>query len=345
MTKLRNFLSMKSVIGIGSAITDILTHISSDDILARLGFPRGSMQLVNLDQQKVMAEVINESNSSVATGGSAANTIGGISKMGGPAAFIGTVGDDAIGRNFAADLTVGGTAPLLRVSDTTPSGRCIVMVSPDSERTMGTYLGAGIELLPEQITEQILSAHDYFYIEGYLVANEPIVRHITQVAKRAGIKTVLDLASFNVVEGSYDFLHEIAKNHIDIIFANEDEARSFTGLDAEAALDAIAQMCDIAIVKIGPRGAWVKRGDEKYRIGVIDATPVDKTGAGDLFAAGFLYGMCKELPLKMCGDIGAVLSSNVIEFVGPKMPEERWQQIRQTVARIEAGEDLVTIFE
>jgi sugar/nucleoside kinase (ribokinase family) len=138
----------------------------------------------------------------------------------------------------------------------------------------------------------------------------------------------LDMASFNVVEANRDFLMSIITDYVDIVFANEDEARALTGLEPEEALQAIGKLVDIAIVKTGSSGSLVKSGNEEHIIGVIDVSPIDTTGAGDLYASGFLYGLSIGLPLRECGELGALLAGNVIEFMGSKMSAERWDEIR-----------------
>ncbi|MBT4730089.1 MAG: adenosine kinase, partial [Bacteroidetes bacterium] len=141
-------------------------------------------------------------------------------------------------------------------------------------------------------------------------------------------------ASFNVVEDNREFLQEIITNYVDIVFANEEEAKAFTNKTPEESVHIIAEICDIAIVKLGKQGSLIKKGNELYEVGIIEANSVDTTGAGDLYASGFLYGLIKELTLNKCGEIGALLSGNVIEVVGSKMNEERWSKIKEEVKRI-----------
>jgi sugar/nucleoside kinase (ribokinase family) len=145
----------------------------------------------------------------------------------------------------------------------------------------------------------------------------------------------LDLASFNVVEANIDFLKELIKTHVDIVFANEEEAKAFTGMQPEEALHEIAKDCEIAIVKIGKNGSMVKNNGIVYTIGVINANSIDTTGAGDVYASGFLFGLVNGLSLQKCGEIGAVLSGKVIEVIGAKMEADTWDSIRKIVAEIQ----------
>ena len=142
------------------------------------------------------------------------------------------------------------------------------------------------------------------------------------------------MASYNVVEANKDFLLSIITNWVDIVFANEDEAKALTGLDPEDALTGLSKLVNIAVVKTGSSGSLVKSGIDQYKIGVIDVNPIDTTGAGDLYASGFLFGLANGLPLKECGELGALLAGNVIEFMGSKMTEERWELIRAKLKHI-----------
>jgi sugar/nucleoside kinase (ribokinase family) len=181
----------------------------------------------------------------------------------------------------------------------------------------------------EDISEAMFEGYDCLYVEGYLVQDHELIRTTVERAKALGLRVALDLASFNVVEENREFLRALVKDGVDIIFANEDEARAFTG-EAEpmAALHHIAAMCELAVVKIGMRGALIKRGDEQLHVGIMEAAKrVDTTGAGDFYAAGFLAALCEGLDLRQCGTLGAVAAGKVIEVVGTTFGEEAWSEI------------------
>lgn len=328
-------------IGIGAAIVDIVAEIPADEILVKLGLPKAGMTLIDENAHNSILKAIGDLPQTIATGGSAANTIGGLARLGVDTAFIGKIADDTTGRFFKDDQTTNNIRPLLLYSETMPTGKCISLVSPCKERTMATFLGASSTLTAQEIS---LEECSLLYVEGYILYNRPLIETVMRQAKEMGAKVALDLASYNVVADNRDLLEELVEKYVDIIFANEDEAREFTSMGAEEALELLASQCEIAVVKIGARGSLVARADERCRIGVIDALPCDKTGAGDLYASGFLYGLGKGRSLKMCGDIGAVLSSKVVEVMGPKMDEQRWQEISELVSKIENGEDIVTVF-
>lgn len=324
----------KKVLGLGNALVDIMTQLEDESLLQAFGLPKGSMQLVDKTKSDQVIEGTKHLETSLAAGGSAANTINGLAKLGANCGFIGKIGSDEMGQFFSNDMKVSGIQPLLIQSET-ESGRAVALVSPDSERTFATYLGASVELSDVDLKPENFSGYDYLHIEGYLVQNHALIEKALQLAKAAGLKISLDLASYNVVEDNLAFLQEMAKKYVDILFANEEEARAFTGEeDPEKALDIIAESVDIAIVKIGKNGSLVKKDSVKYTVGVIEVVSRDTTGAGDLYASGFIFGLMNDLSLDKAGQIGAVLSGNVIEVIGTKMDEKRWAKITEEVNKI-----------
>lgn len=323
---------MKKVIGIGNALTDILLQLSSDEALAQLGLPKGSMQLVDKERQHAISSHLALENRTMATGGSASNTINGIARLGGQAGFIGKIGRDDVGEFYLRDSLRNGVRPHLLKSGT-PSGRCLVLVSRDSERTMCTYLGAAAELEGGELLPDMFQGYDLFHIEGYLVQNHQLLRTAIRLAKEAGAWVAIDLASYNVVEDNLAFLQEILAEHVDIVFANEEEARAFTGKEPLEALDDLARLARIAVVKVGKDGSHIRAGNDTWHIRAVESHCVDTTGAGDLYAAGFLYGLSRELPLEVCGHIGSIVAGHVVSVMGAKMDDATWERIHREVAR------------
>jgi sugar/nucleoside kinase (ribokinase family) len=324
---------MKKILGIGNALVDIMIPIGTDEILDFLKLPKGSMQLVDRERSKAIQQELIGYKRSMSAGGSAANTIHSLGKLGVRTGYIGVVGEDELGGFFVKDMINAGVDPHL-IHSSNETGCAIALVSPDSERTFATFLGAAIELsadhllaISHQPSANIFERYDFLHIEGYLVQNHELIETAVKLAKEAGLMVSIDLASYNVVEANKDFLHEIIEKYVDIVFANEEEAKAFTGKDPHEALHEIGGKCDIAIVKTGSGGSMVKRGLDLHQIGIIAVTPIDTTGAGDLYAAGFLYGLANDKPLPECGRMGALLAGNVIEFMGSKMSEERWVEI------------------
>ncbi len=331
---------MKKILGMGNALVDIMIPLESDTILEMLDLPKGSMQLVNKERSNMVLKALDGYTKSQSAGGSAANTIHGLAMLGADTGYIGVIGEDELGGFFVRDLIHAGVDPQM-IHSKQETGRAVALVTPDSERTFATFLGAAIEMSADHFTPIVpeiapsrFKGYSYFHIEGYLVQNHALIESALKQAKEHGLMVSLDMASYNVVEANKEFLMAIISEYVDIVFANEDEAKAFTGLEPRDALDEIASMVGIAVVKTGSNGSLVKSGSEIHTIGVIDVSPVDTTGAGDLYASGFLYGHSKGLTLKQCGDLGALLAGNVIEFMGSKMSEERWKLIREQIVQI-----------
>lgn len=318
----------KSVIGIGNALTDMLVNLSNDNVLKEYQLAKGSMSLVDSQLQTEISKSLAGLPYSLSLGGSAANTIRAMARLGTRCGFIGKVGEDNTGEFYEQALRNVGVAPyILRSKE--KSGKCVSLISPDGERTFVTHLGAALDLTADEIDAAVFDSYDYLYVEGYLVQDHSLIRRTIERAKEHGLKVVIDLASFNVVEENRDFLRDIVQKYVDILFANEDEARSFSGVEEPLnALQHISQMCELSVVKIGTRGALIKRGDEVVHVGIMAAAKrVDTTGAGDFYAAGFMAGLCEGLTLRQCGTMGAIAAGKVIEVVGTTLSEEAWSEI------------------
>jgi len=325
---------MKKILGIGSTLVDILSQVPNEEVLNELNLPKGSMTYVNINDAVSIGErLAQQYGSQRAAGDSAANTMSGLARLGAKAGFLTMMGNDEMGQFFTNEMTRTGVEMLALKSDT-PTGRVIAMVTPDGERTFATCLGASIELSPDDIKPELFDNWDIFYIEGYLVANPDMLRKAISTAKDKGLKIAIDLASYNVVEESRDFLLELVNNYVDIVFANEQEALALTGMEPENALHYIAERCDIAVVKIGAKGAYIQRGNEIVTIPPMKADVVDTTGAGDMWAAGFLAGLVKGENLQKCGMMGAIVAKNIIEVMGAKMDDERWDNIHAAIAKL-----------
>lgn len=324
---------MKAVISLGNALVDIITQLESDQELAKLNLPKGSMQLVDKDASTNIQEVTSHLNSKMQTGGSAANTANGIANLGVKSGYIGMVGRDSLGDFYSKDMIENSIQPRFFISDTTPTGRAVAFISKDGERTFATYLGAAVEMQDKYLTKELFEGYHYFHIEGYLILNQALVRKAIELAKSQGLKVSIDFASYNVVEENIDFLKEIC-NDVDIVFANEEEAKAFTSQEAEDALHTIAEICEIAVVKIGKKGSLIKYQEQVTYIQEVPRKCLDTTGAGDMYAAGFLAGLCQGRELRHCGKMGSVLAGNVIEVYGAKMDKERWEKIRQEIREI-----------
>ena len=321
---------MKSILGIGNALTDILAVLPDDSLLKTYHLPKGSMQHVDMETGDKIWTALKPLGVKYVAGGSAANTITCTAILGMPSSFIGKIGDDELGLLFKSDQEQYGVNTLLLKSEHS-SGRSMVFVSGgNAERTFAVYLGAALDLVPEDLKPEYFAGHDYFHIEGYLVQNQALIRKAVELAHEAGCIISLDMASYNVVESNEAFLHDIVDKYVDIVFANETEARAFTKLgDPVESLREIAGHCRIAVVKIGKDGSWVRSGEDEYYIPVWPADTIDATGAGDTYAAGFLYGHSIGMPLKVCGEIGSIIAAKVVEVIGTKIDIPRWRAAKE----------------
>jgi sugar/nucleoside kinase (ribokinase family) len=325
---------MASILGIGNALTDILARLPDDNFLKEFHLPKGSMQHVDMETGDKIWKTLKPMGVQLVAGGSAANTITGTAIFGMESAFIGKVGDDDLGHLFKSDQAQYGIRSIL-LKGVNSSGRAMVFITaPNAERTFAVYLGAALELVPEDLDPEWFKGFDYFHIEGYLVQNQATIRRAVELAKAAGCIISIDMASYNVVESNHAFLHDIVENYVDIVFANETEAKAFTSFEPREALDEIAKHCAIAVVKVGKEGSMVKCGDEYHFIEAWPANPVDATGAGDTYAAGFLYAHSLGMPLKVCGEIGSIIAAKVVEVVGTKIDIPRWKAAKKEIREL-----------
>lgn len=322
------------VLGMGNALVDIITRIDNDKILESFGLPRGSMTLVDLDTSNFIHAETAGMTKTRASGGSAANTIHGLAHLGIETGFIGKVGNDDMGRFFKKDMQINSINPILFRS-LNETGRAMALISKDSERTFATYLGAAIDLSVEDISLDIFEGYDYFYVEGYLVQDKSMFEKALRLAAKAGLKICLDLASYNIVAEQVDFFKSMITKYVDILFANEEEIRSLTGLSPEEGAVEISEVCELVVIKLGAEGSFCVCNNKMVRVGVRPSKAIDTTGAGDLYAAGYIYGHMKELPPEICGKMGAILSGRVIELIGAKMDESNWENLRREIASLE----------
>ncbi|MFA9391261.1 MAG: adenosine kinase [Prolixibacteraceae bacterium] len=323
----------KTIIGIGNALMDVVVKLPNDEILTKYNYPKGSMILVDAETSSKINNDTKAFEKIYSPGGSVCNTVDGLAHLGAQAGFIGKVGKDALGKQYHEGLVKIGAKPSLFETETA-TGVAMALITPDSERTFGTYLGAAIELSPADISIDLLRGYDIAYIEGYLVQNHDLVRKAAEMARKAGLTIAIDLASFNVVEENIDFLKEIVAEYVDIIFANEDEALAFTGKEPLEAIHVLSQMCDISIIKVGKKGSLIKSSSEFIKVGVIEVNAIDTTGAGDLYAAGFLYGYSKNLSLAKCGEIASMVAGKVITIYGARMNKDMWKEINYLIAEM-----------
>ena len=316
------------IVGIGSALVDILIH-EDDSFIEKTGAVKGGMTLVdNTWIEQTLA--LGSGKVTIVAGGSACNTIVGVGQLGGKARFVGKCGTDKWGRQYENDLLQQNVDPALLQADS-PTGRVLSIITPDAQRTMFTNLGASAETRPEEVTVGSFADAAIVHVEGYLLFNSELIQAALKAAKGAGALISLDLASFTVVEQSLELLEKLVADYVDILIANEDEARTFTGESEEKrALRALSENADIAVLKVGPRGSHIAHGGETFHIQSMgDGTALDTTGAGDLWAAGFLFGLVNRYGLEKCGRLGSACGYEACQVIGASIPDEGWKRIKK----------------
>lgn len=313
------------VVAVGNALVDVLTHATDSFVTQQknmCGMEKGTMTLIDEKRALELYEMMGKGVES--SGGSAANTMAGYASFGGKGAFIGKVATDTLGKVFSQDMRKMGvnftTQPLAVGA---PTGRCLILVTPDAQRTMNTFLGASVELGPDDIDKDLIASAQITYLEGYLF-DRPQAKAAfiaaAEYAHEAGHRVALTLSDpFCVDRHRSDFLR-LVENHVDILFANEEEIKSlFMQERFEDAASALSKHVEIAVLTRSEKGAVIV-GEGKHI--VIHAAPVDKvmdtTGAGDQFAAGFLYGLTQHMGLERAGQLGALAAAEVISHMGPR---------------------------
>lgn len=309
------------VVGIGNAIVDVLAH-TDDSFLDALGLSKGTMTLIDADTADALYTAMGPAVE--VSGGSAANTIAALASLGGKGAFVGKVRSDAFGAIFRHDiLSLGIDFRTEPAADGPPTARCLVLVTPDAHRTLQTFLGVSGELGPEDIDERTIAAAKVTYLEGYLW-DRPRAREA--FIKAAGIahaveRTVaLSLSDPFCVDRHREDFATLVDHHVDVLFANEDEIVSLYQVHSfDDALQRVRHHCDIAVLTRSEKGSVVVAGDEVH---VVDAEPVsqvvDTTGAGDAFAAGFLFGLTRGAPLATCARLGSITAAEAISHLGAR---------------------------
>lgn len=322
---------MDKIIGMGNALVDVLVRIDDDSLLEKLHLPKGSMQLIQEDTLSEIRKYTSGMKIHRSTGGSAGNTVCALAALGANPGFIGKVGQDETGAFFGDTLRQRGVNALLATCDL-PSGIASTFISTDGERTFGTYLGAAATLRAEDLSRKMFAGYNYLYIEGYLLQDHDLMLRAVQLAKEEGLQVCLDMASYNVVEAERDFFDQLIVKYVDIVFANESEALAYTGKAPHGALEEIASKCSIAVVKTGKEGSLVKKGTEVIQLLSCPVDNVlDTTGAGDFYAAGFMYGLTCGYSLEKCVQISTILATAVIQEVGTTLPAKKWDEIKLNI--------------
>ncbi|VAX33381.1 Fructokinase [hydrothermal vent metagenome] len=313
------------LVGIGNALVDIEVRVE-DAFIQKHSLTKGGMQLSTSEEQKLMLDSLQDQSSKIASGGSAANTVHGISVLGSQGYYLGRVANDNYGRHYSEDMKtcqVGFPGP---DGETSGTGTCVVLVTPDSERTMLTHLGISSSLHPDNVDATIVQNARMTYIEGYLWTGDETRKaalKMAEIAKTAGIPVAFTLSDAFVVNTFKEGLQDFIRWNVDILFCNEVEALAMAdATDIESAFETLGGMADTVFMTLGAKGSWVRSNGKgaKETIGVFPVTPVDTTGAGDLFAAGALHGILNGHSLKESAVLGSYCAAQVVSHMGPRMP-------------------------
>lgn len=329
MANYRNVLKDRKLItGIGSALVDILIN-ETDRFLDTIGGEKGAMTFADLSQiENAVSVASNEP--VVVPGGSACNTAVGVGRLGGSARFVGKCGEGQTAEFYRTALKRCNVDPCLIACDS-PTGKVLSVITPDAQRTFLTYLGASAQMNPKEISQAVFRDSAVVHLEGYLLFNTELIFAALDTAKASGALVSLDLASFNVVEEAKDTLDKIVKEYVDILIANEDESYAFTGYaDEEKAIETMAEHVDIAVLKVGARGSLIHHDNKVTKILPAGSGQViDTTGAGDLWAAGFLYGLVNGYSIKDCGRLASLCGYEVCRVVGAHIDDDGWKRIKE----------------
>lgn len=329
-TFLLNISYSYEVLTISDSIVDHILKVDEEFVHTIPGKKGGSALVDHI----LFQQIINESGAKamIRPGASAVNMIKGLQQLGDGCALITTIGKDTEGEFFLSSLRDLGINLFLETSDI-PTGKSACLVTPNGERTMRTFLGASRENDRLCLSTAMFEGISHFHLEGYQLFHHKLVREAVALAKNNGATVSLDLSSFEVVRINKDFIWELLDNHaIDILFANQEEALALTGLAAKEASELLGRYCSISVVTMGEKGCYTNQGGKQWQCKAFNVEVVDTIGAGDLFISGFLHGFLHNQPIPVCASWGTLLASHVVQVLGAEIPQERWIEIKKTIA-------------
>ncbi len=316
------------MMAIGSPIVDMVVEVPND-FIDQIKGKKGGMELID-EQELISLNQKLPSQGKRSPGGAAANTIFALANLGLKTSLAGQLGQDDNGEFYRnAFIKAGGDASFISTHAELKTALCVSLITPDAERTMRTFLGAAASFTPEQVDLKSFQNCRHVHIEGYLLFNKDLILKVMSLSKQAGCTVSLDLGSFEVVRAAGDTLKEVLTRYTDMVFANELEAEAFSGSqDPKTALRNLSEYCPLVAVKLGAQGSWLKDKEQEIFIDPVPAeTVVDSTGAGDLWAAGFLYGRHRGWPLEKCGHFASVVGSHAVQCFGSHIERDVWDSI------------------
>jgi len=323
------------VVSLGNPLMDILIEVE-EGFLKELGLAKGNMHLLNEEQIKKLENKLDKNNIKLTPGGSEANTLAALSMLDHKVVYFGKVGHDSNGEIYHKKLLENGViSKVIKVDGIT--GRAITFITPDSERTFATHLGVATLLEDNEINEADIINAKFLHLTGYILNTEKTRNAAMQalgIAKNNNVKVCLDLGDPNIVKRNKELLKSITKEYVDILIANENEAKEFTNQEPEKAIDTLSKIVDIAIIKLGEKGSLIKNKDELIKIPGFKVKAIDTTGAGDTYTAGFLYGLLNDLDLETSGKIASFIASKVVEVKGARLDKMPMQEIKKIIENV-----------
>jgi sugar/nucleoside kinase (ribokinase family) len=317
-----------SVLGIGSPIIDLVLFVD-DPFLIEISAHKGGMEIIDYHTLHRILEKSGQSPVPI-SGGSCSNTLKGLAHLGQTCSMIGRIGKDSLGQHF--EQTMHSLQIRTHFSSSkTPTGQAACLITPDGERTFRTYVGAGAELRGKDLDPNLFKGVQLVHIEGYTLLCEDLTEKAMSLAKEADAKVSFDLASFELAESHREPIIDLLTKYVDVVFANELETLTLTGLFAERGCAVLKDICETVVVLQGDKGCWIGRGPVQIHCPAFPVNPIDTTGAGDTFASGFLHGYLQRAPLEECARFGAVAAREVVQVLGTEIPKEIWDRIKTTM--------------
>ena len=311
------------VLGIGNPIMDQILPVS-EEYLSTISGAKGGMEPV--DYESFLKIIKNAGrHPTLIAGGSGTNTIKGLAEFGEKCAVIGSIGNDALSKIYLSSLLKLGIVPLYTQCPI-PTAQVVCLITPDGERTCRAYLGASLEMKADYLHPDYFEGVKLVHIEGYSLLNGTLTEKSMELAKKAGAKISFDLGSFEIASRYKQRIIHLISKYVDILFANANETKALTQLDAESGCGVLKDICEIAIVLMGENGCWVGSGNQKEQYPAFKADVIDTTGAGDLFASGFLHGHLTGKSLAECARYGALAGAAVVQTLGAEISQEGWEK-------------------
>lgn len=318
------------ILGLGSPLIDHVVHVD-EAFLETIQAAKGSMKSVDSRTfRRLLLQAKSDKNPRTSVGGSCANTIRGLANLGHRCALTGKIGSDSSGETFIRSLKQSQIIPLLTNSPS-PTGEIVCFITPDGERTFRDFLGASQEFSPDDLRPEMFAGTKLVHVEGYALMNGDLVQRAMELAKTAGAKISFDLSNYELVKEYQSKIIYLLSNYVDIVFGNREETHALTKCEPEKGCHLLRDLCEIVVTLMGPEGCWIGHGNELHRCFAYSVIPLDTTGAGDLFAAGFLHGYLNGRSLTECAHYGALAGAAVVKIHGADLPSEAWEALRRLI--------------